>query len=116
MQRLTGFNLIIVMLVLTSIGISVTALCFIPSTGSVVTVNKKLIIKKFAEDLNKHPMKQEKAQKLSKKFAKALKQTVEDYANSKDVVILDRQKVMGSGVDVTDVIMQQVIKTMRGDK
>ena len=83
---------------------------------SVVSVNKRKIVTEFAKEMHSHVLPKSTEQQLSRRFAKALKTSIDNYARERQVVVLDSKTVLGSGVDVSDRIMSDVVALMRGGK
>ena len=83
---------------------------------SVVTVNKRKIVTQFAKEMHARALPKSTEKQLSRRFAKALKTSIDNYARGKQLVVLDSKAVLGSGVDVSDSIMSDVVVLMRGNR
>lgn len=81
----------------------------------VCTFDQGQILRSFSQQLISHEMSDKKAKAKTRQFAASLKKSLDDYAKSRHVIVIDKNKVLASGgCDVTQAVISLVSKNMRG--
>jgi len=82
--------------------------------ASVVTFNKKALVGRFVGQLSTLSLSDEGLREKTAAFSAALTESVNDYAHSHHVLILEDKRVLAGSRDVTAVIARDVSRRMRG--
>jgi hypothetical protein len=82
--------------------------------GSVVSFDKAVVVRQFVTQLSLQKMDSEKNRTLSDKFAKALKESIDEYARDNKAIVIKKEMVLASNKDVTALIAACLSKKMRG--
>lgn len=94
--------------------IALTALLLVSLYQSpVVTFDKDRLVKQFVTQLSQKPLSVEKADSLSSRFAKALKESLDEYATNNKTIVIKKEMVLASNQDITKLIATTVAAKMR---
>lgn len=115
MQRIKAIYGISGAVVLTGL-ISVFALFYGAHQTSVVTFDKEVVMKQFITQLSKKNVSEEKVKHLGDKFARTLKNSIDEYARTHHAIVIKKEMVLASPVDVTAIIAERIAKQMRGER
>lgn len=87
------------------------------SQVNICTFEQGQILREFTEQLISHEISNQKAEVKTRQFASALKKALDDYAKSRQIIILDKNKVLaGDLCDVTEPVKSLVSKYMQGER
>lgn len=115
MQRVNAFYRISGAVVLISL-IIVWAQFYGAHQTTVVTFDKELVLKQFITQLSHKNVPEEKTKQLSDQFARALKNSLDDYAKTHHAVVIKKEMVLATHADVTPIIAERIAKQMRGGR
>ena len=86
---------------------------FKPGPTNVVTFDKTRVVSKFIAELSAHHVSNEVIKKKTIQFGRALKETLNDYATTQHVLVIDKSQVLVSNCDRTDDIAARLASAMR---
>lgn len=81
--------------------------------SNVVTFDKARVVSKFIAELSAHHVSDEVIKQKTVQFGRALKETLNDYATTQHVLVLDKSQVLASNCDKTDDIAARLASAMR---
>jgi type-F conjugative transfer system protein TrbI len=113
MQRITGIHWIIAGFILNSVLVAFIVAWNMPRQ-SVVTFDKGIVLKQFITQVTYKKLTSEKTQQLTTLFAKALKESIDEYAKEHDSVVIKKEMVLASHADVTELLALRIADKMRG--
>lgn len=83
---------------------------------TVVTFDKELVLKQFITQLSHKNVPEQQTKQLSDQFAKALKNSIDDYAKTHHAIVIKKEMVLATHADVTPIIAEQIAIQMRGGR
>ncbi|MDP3562612.1 MAG: TrbI F-type domain-containing protein [Legionellaceae bacterium] len=86
---------------------------FKPVPSNVVTFDKARVVSKFIAELSAHHVSDEVIKQKSAQFGRALKETLNNYATTHHVLVMDKSQVLVSNCDRTDDIAARLASAMR---
>lgn len=113
MQRVNSWAVLGAVTVL-NLSLAICSLVYGQFQTRVVTFDKDAVLKQFVIQLSQKPLKEAETDKLSNRFAKALKTSINDYAREKNAIVIKRDTVLASQADVTSLIAKKIADKMRG--
>lgn len=82
-------------------------------SSNVVTFDKDVVVKQFVTQLSLQHVPEDKTEKLSARFAKALKDSIDEYARKNNSTIIKREMVLASHLDITPILARDIADKMR---
>ncbi|KTC84397.1 TrbI F-type domain-containing protein [Legionella drozanskii] len=98
------------------LGITAMAYWFNHSQVTVVTFDKNEVVKQFVTQLSQQKIEEKKTQQLSSRFARILKEALNDYARTHQVIVIKKEMTLASSADITDKIATQIADNMKGSR
>jgi len=81
---------------------------------SVVSFNEKELAKIFVAQLSHQNKTDDEIKVITKRFSKALKKSLSEFANENRVIVLKQSSTLATSLDRTQEISELVAKNMRG--
>ena len=113
MQRVNSWAVFRCVTVL-NLSLVITSLIYGQHQTRVVTFDKDAVLKQFVIQLSQKPLNETETDKLSNRFAKALKTSINDYARENNAIVIKKDTVFASQADATSLISKKIADRMRG--
>lgn len=82
-------------------------------SSNVVTFDKDVVVKQFVTQLSLQHLSEDKTEKLSVRFAKALKDAIDEYARKNKSTIIKKEMAFASHIDITSILARDIAYKMR---